>query len=103
MTIAQVAEKLVDGGGDEHPRARDYADRLMLRMFSYPALLAYLDNIAVTESGDVEVVFHRMPDEILPNISEILASSDSKLYRFTTDFHPKIGYRIGGFKDQTEA
>ena len=101
MTIIQIAKTLIENQG-AFPKARDYVDRLMLRIVGSPALLAYLDNVTITDDGNVEVIFQLVPDDILPDIQDILATDDVKVYKFTSSFHPKVGFRLSGFKE-TEA
>jgi len=120
VTIARLAEILIEGASvrsplgeaDEMPKINPkiavYINRLMLRLFSVPSLVTYLDDVGVIrssgENGDEKVTiqldFHKLPQEIIQQVTRLIAppgkmklkqytKNDSGRLGFEFDLHPK--------------
>ena len=71
---------------------RVYVDRLLLRIFSYPSLLTYLQDVRI-DGNTVELDFVRIPDAIIPNVKKLIGVP-SKAFSFTKDEYPHTGFRF---------
>jgi hypothetical protein len=98
-----------------NPKIAVYINRLMLRLFSVPSLITYLDDVGIIrgesegggkngEAGDEKVTiqldFHRLPQEIIQQVTRLIAppgkmklkqytKKDSARLGFEFDLHPK--------------
>lgn len=79
-----------------------YLNRLLLRIFSVPALMNFLVDVrplADKEKGDgavkIELDFMRLPEEIRPELERLLASPhDPKFLRYVKDGEARTGVQI---------
>lgn len=79
-----------------------YLNRLLLRIFSIPALMNFLVDvrpIADQEKGDgaikIQLDFMRLPEEIRPELERLLAApKDAKFLRYVKDGEARTGVEI---------
>ena len=100
MTTAQLADFMLTGGRNDS--LSTYANRLALRMFSYPSVMLSLHKMQV-EEGDgtkvkphVELVFRAIPAEMLETVKGVIGNDDPMdTYAFRSDRdHPMLGIRV---------
>lgn len=93
MDILKLARYFTEG---EDGEGRDFYDRLLLRIFEYPAFLNYMDSTAYNEDG-IELVFNRIPDAQMDNLIQALGCDITCLekvqFRTKTD-RPMIAIKI---------
>lgn len=92
MDIARFARHLIESSEDASESMRLYADKMLMRIFSNPALLTYLRDIKVNESN-IQMVFRRIPDESL-NRLPLLSEFPVKTYLFKRGGFEYTGYQI---------
>lgn len=68
--------------------------RLLMRIYSSTSLIVYLHDAGVTESDDVELVFHKLPPEVVPQVLTLIGVRETKTFQFRDD----DGHLYHGFK-----
>jgi hypothetical protein len=78
-----------------------YLNRLLLRIFSVPALMSYLNDVALfpTKAQDgeckIQLVFHRLPEEVFPQMLRLFAApKNPKLFRFVDQGQARTGVEM---------
>ena len=78
-----------------------YMTRLLLRIFSVPALMSYLNDAALFrtdgEDGEckIQLVFHRLPDEVHPQMLKLFAApGQAKLFKFVDQNQARTGVEM---------
>jgi len=72
-------------------------DRLMLRLFNVPSLIQYLNNAGVFKQGDInyiQLVFSKLPDEVIPDVGQCISLGDPKVSEFEEDGNVYTGFEI---------
>jgi hypothetical protein len=94
MTIKELGWFLVERDTDhEGDKARALADRLVLRIFSQPSLLAFLTNVNVHEHK-IELDFQKLPDKVLHNVVNLIGEPDVKVYKYSKNGHEHVGFTL---------
>jgi hypothetical protein len=136
VTIARLAEILIVGPtvclplgeADEMPKINPkiavYINRLMLRLFSVPSLITYLDDVGIVRSGGengmdgkngeasrnreaskngdagdekvtIQLDFHRLPAEIIQQVTRLIAPPGKmKLKQYTKKDSARLGFEF---------
>jgi len=93
-------------GGGERPdvdkKIAVFLNRLLLRIFSVPALMSYLSDVALfpnakSQDGEckIQLVFQRLPDEVHPQMLRLIsAPRDPKLTRFVDQGQARTGVEM---------
>jgi hypothetical protein len=77
-----------------------FLNRLLLRIFSVPSLMSYLNDVTMFRTGDndrckIQLVFNRLPDEIHPQMKRLFcAPRDPKLFRFVSGGQARTGVEL---------
>lgn len=79
-----------------------FLNRLLLRIFSVPSLMTYLDGVAPIkdtegEEGAVKIQldFLRLPDEIIPQLERLLAApSKPKYFKYVKNGSARVGVEL---------
>lgn len=78
-----------------------YLNRAILRIFSVPSMMTYLKDVVLfsddTNNGQckIQFVFHRLPDEAIPQLTKLLAAPrDPKYTRFVDKGQAKTGVEL---------
>ena len=87
-----VARVLIEAETSEKDRV--FIDRMILRIFSFPSLLAFFSDAHSLSEGEVELVFRKIPNEVIPQVVKLIGVNEVKLYKFTKDGHPMLGFKI---------
>jgi hypothetical protein len=92
------------GGGqrpDVDKKIAVYLNRLLLRIFSVPALMSYLSDVALfptgTKDGEckIQLVFHKLPDEVHPQMLRLFAApGEAKLFKFVDKNQARTGVEM---------
>lgn len=88
---AFLIEDQEDRDGEEGIRV--FVDRLLLRIFSYPSLMTYLQDVSI-KGNTVELDFMRVPDAIVSNVKKLIGVPGVKAFSFTKDEYPHTGFRF---------
>lgn len=78
-------------------RVQAFFDRLMLRLFSSPGLLAaFVTASAFEDKGDtvVQLEFQRLPNDIHPDLLKIAGAANVQLVEYDRDSTPYTGLQI---------
>ncbi len=115
MTRARLAKILIEGpdqakddtGGDgEKPKIDKkiavFLNRLLLRIFSVPALLTYLADVVLFQDDEakdgqckIQLDFMQLPDEIFPQVVKLCASPrEPKLVRYIKNGSARTGVEM---------
>jgi len=90
---------LVEDDSPGKNKAKDYLDRVLLRICGNPSLLAYLDNANIVNDSTVEVILHAIPLDQIQAMKQLLARDDVQVLEFKTDtFAKKQGFRVSNIK-----
>lgn len=93
----------IDNDEDSEPKIDKkigvFLNRAILRIFSVPSLMQYLKDVVLfTDEGDVckiQFVFHRLPDEAVPQLTKLLAAPrEPKYTRFVDKGQAKTGVEL---------
>ena len=78
-----------------------YMNRLLLRIFSVPALMSYLSAAAMFPTGSeggeckIQLVFHKLPDEVHPQMLKLFAApNQAKLFKFVDRNQARTGVEM---------
>lgn len=79
-----------------------FLNRLLLRIFSVPALMSYLNDVAIFSDGQakdgesvIQLVFQRLPDEVYPQMLRLIsAPRDPKLVKFVDQGQARTGVEL---------
>jgi len=94
VNTVQVVDYFFEATEDEDSGIKVFADRLMLRIFSYPSLLAHLKNINIVDET-VELDFIQFPDQILPEVVRLFGPvRDVKTVKFEDKGQKHVGFKI---------
>jgi hypothetical protein len=139
VTAERIAELLIDGlvverihdnglsailgrsstGGDEKPvadagkglnkKVNVFVNRLLLRLFSVPALMTYLADVMPvidnSEEGAVKVQldFLRLPDEVIPQLERLIAAPHKlDWYQYVKEGSARTGVEFKVHPDDLE-
>jgi hypothetical protein len=123
MTRQRLAEILIEGaakdtimalfknrpvskpGGGQRPdidkKIAVYLNRLLLRIFSVPALMSYLADVALfpTNEGNgeckIQLVFQKLPDEVYPQMLRLIAAPrEAQLFKFVDKNQARTGVEL---------
>ena len=90
----------VDADGDPSPKFGDkvelFMNRLLLRLFDYPAIMHFLQDASGTLSGDkanIQLVFGLMEPDGFSAVKNLIAHPH-KMYRFDKEGAPVIAFDI---------
>jgi len=77
------------------PKAQSYTDKLLLRIFNYPALMAQLNKVNVQEES-VELEFNLLPERIIPEVIKLIAIGKVQVLEYDNEQnrHHFIGFKI---------
>jgi hypothetical protein len=93
-------------GGGQRPgvdkKIAVFLNRLLLRIFSVPALMSYLNDVALFPDGQakngeckIQLVFQRLPDEVYPQMLRLIsAPRDPKLVKFVDKGQARTGVEM---------
>jgi hypothetical protein len=82
------------------PKISVYFNRLLLRIFSVPALMSYLSNAALFQTKNkgeckIQLVFHKLPDEVHPQMLRLFAAPNpAKLFKFVSNQQAMTGVEM---------
>ncbi len=78
-----------------------YFNRLLLRIFSVQSLMTWLKDATLFATGNgngeckIQLVFHRLPDEVIPQMLRLLAPPQkAKLFKFVDKNQARTGVEI---------
>ena len=93
--IFQAPGKDVIATDADVERAKVYADRLILRLFNAPALIARLKNVNM-DGLFVELEFVDIPDQAVVAVQNLggIDPKNSQVLRYERDGIPYVGFRI---------
>ena len=111
MTHAALAKLLVEGPKPQavpgqkvevDKKVSVYLTRLLLRLFSVPALMASLADVALINDKNVEqgpykiqLDFMRLPDEVYPQLLKLCAAPrEPKFYKYTKSGSARTGLEL---------
>ena len=78
---------------DDLRHVKTFADRLALRIYTVPSLLAYMSDVH-TNGDKVELEFNHIPEEVIKTVSELIGCP-SQVYAYKSkQGHPKICFVI---------
>ena len=101
MTEKHVAQFLIEDASENRlgKRAAVFVNRMMLRFFSAPPVLVNLTGINLLPHGDdsnaltVELEFHRLPDEVLPDVIKLIsAPSEITQLKYVSNGSARTGF-----------
>lgn len=96
MDQSQLADFLLTGGKNDN--LTTYANRLALRLFTYPAVILSLQKIGMVEDGKphVDMVFQGVPSDMLETLRGIIGNEDPmETYVFRGELdRPLLGIRV---------
>jgi len=75
MNVPRFAELMERQGSIENDTIKVYTDRLLMRIFTVPSLLTYLEDVMINDEGKVELIFYRIPDEFIDQVKNIIGKS----------------------------
>lgn len=96
MKISEFVDTLLETNIDDQDVQTTF-DRLMLRLFNVPALIQYLNNAGIFKQGDnnyVQLVFSKLPDEILTDVTNAIGLGDAKVSEFEDEGNVYTGFEI---------
>ena len=104
MKITDLAAYLIEGDGThENYYAKVYADRLLMRVFNAPSLMAYLRNIAILDSREegiqegeyvFQLKFTKLPDETISQVKELIGLKDIRVVEFEESHTSCTGFEF---------
>lgn len=102
MREKQLARILVEDVSKINKKVGVYINRLLLRIFSVPALQAYLSNVNLVhddEDGNkpvtIQLDFQRLPEEVLPQMLKLIAAPrQPRLLKYVKDGAARTGVEI---------
>ena len=96
--IARLMLEKVDQSSDEHKDdVQVFADRMIMRLFSIPSLLAYLSDVAITGDDTVEIEFFKLPDDVRDDLPKMFGSPEeveTEIVHYAKNDIPRVGYKI---------
>jgi hypothetical protein len=104
VTEQRLAKLLIEGPESSNlgKKVQTYLNRLLLRIFSVPALQNFLVDvrqISDDESGDgavkIQLDFMRLPEEIRPELERLLAAPrDPRFLKYVKDGEARTGVEV---------
>lgn len=112
MTIERLAQLLIEGpetSDDEKgekpqidKKIAVYLNRLLLRIFSVPALMTYLADVALIQDDEakdgqctIQLDFLRLPEEVYPQVVKVCAAPrDPRLVRYVKKGSARTGVEL---------
>lgn len=105
MNEAQAAQFLIERVPSDKldKKISVLATRMMLQVFSVPALMAYLADASVIPTGDpdgkvkIQLDFIKLPKEILPELEKLLSTDyfkDHRLLKYIKNGQARTGLEI---------
>lgn len=95
MTIEQISVRLVETNVD--PIVKTYFDRLLLRIFQTPSLMASLLDCQVLERDSDHVIqldFKKLPEEIVHQVKRVVGSNNVRMLEFDHEGAAHTGMEI---------
>jgi len=96
----QAAQFLIEGD-DENYDAKVFADRLLLRIYSAPSLLAYLHDIAMIKESDegksgviFQIKFSKLPEETISQVKDLIGVPGIRALAFDEERKPCTGFQF---------
>ena len=95
MNAEQLVDFLIEDESSATPIGV-YANRLALRIFTYPSLCQFMQAIKTNpEEGLVEIVFNRLPQQTYSNLNGLVGTSDKmEIVNFVDGHHARTGVRV---------
>lgn len=109
MTDDAAIELLTEvSDGDKNNAAKTVLDKILLRIYMEPALIAALKD-AVVLNGDkgnfrYQIVFHKIPDEFVPDVSRIIDGEGGKckVTNFDDNGESYTGFEVYASSEELE-
>lgn len=97
VDIARLAKLLVERDEEVDPLVAAFNDRLLMRIFNSPSLLVNLVDSALRRENDsyvIELDFRRLPDDVIPQVKQLIGDGDIETIRFNDSLGQHIGFRV---------
>lgn len=94
MTENDLVDKLYDNADIADDDVCTLLDRLLLRIYSVPALSINLEDVGISKDGELQLVFNQLPDDILGDVIRLIALPDVKIVRFRKDSKSYHGFSV---------
>ena len=91
--------------GDKNNAAKTVLDKILLRLYMEPALIAALKDAVVLDGDDgnyrYQIVFHKIPDEFVPDVSRIIDGEGGKckITNFDENGESYTGFEVYASKE----
>ena len=70
-------------------------DRLILRIFEHPSLMAYLVGLGKSKDGQkVELDFAEVPDDAVVAVTKLIGPTDVEVLRYQVNGKAHVGFRF---------
>ena len=96
MKIEQAIDYLAEANIGE-PNVQAYFDRLMMRLFESPPLLASFVNASIFEDGQdvvIQLEFHQVPKEFHQDMAKIAGARDVQVVQYDRESQPYTGMQV---------
>ena len=97
MTNAQLTDFLLEGGkeGKHNDTLKQYADRLVLRIFEFPSLMVFLNKVNILDD-EIELEFVLIPDDAIESVRNLIGptGTDIKILTYTKNDQKLTGIKI---------
>lgn len=97
MTIQEIANRLIENN-DANQEARVFMDRLLLRVFSSPALVSQMRDLAIVEvdgKTKVQLDFNQLPERTYAEIIRLIGSGEEiKVLTYEKNGAARTGFEV---------
>lgn len=96
MNAHQLAAYLIEAD-EVDPTLKTFLDRLLLRIFDTPSLMAsLLDVQIISQDGDflIQLDFKKLPDEVTPQVKRIIGHPNARAVEFDKEGTPHTGLEV---------
>lgn len=97
MTVEKLVEYLIDYS-EANERVKLFVDRMLLRFYSEPATIAFLEDVNIVENGGtdfvVELLFRPFPKDKIPVIGHLIGEKNIEALEFQNEGGHYFGFRI---------